>query len=102
MFVVIDAHSKWPEVISMSSSTTQATIEGLGRLFAAYGLPQQLVSDNGPQFTSADFAVFLRKNGVKHIHSLPYHPSTNGLAERFVRTLKAAMKIERSKIHING
>ena len=92
MLVVIDAHSKWPEVISMSSSTTQATIEGLGRLFAAYGLPQHLVSDNGPQFTSADFAVLLRKNGVKHIHSLPYHPSTNGLAEQFVRTLKAAMK----------
>ena len=92
MPVVIDAHSKWPEVISMSSSTAQATIEGLRRLFAAYGLPQQLVSHNGPQFTSAEFAVFLRKNGVKHIYSSPYHPSTNGLAERFVRTLKEAMK----------
>ena len=92
MLVVVDANSKWPEVIPMSSSTTQATIEGLRRLFAAYGLPQQLVSDNGPQFTSAEFAVFLRKNGVKHIYSSPYHPSTNGLAERFVRTLKAAMK----------
>ena len=84
MLVVVDANSKWPEVTPMSSSTTQATIEGLRRLFAAYGLPQQLVSDNGPQFTSAEFAVFLRKNGVKHIYSSPYHPSTNGLAERFV------------------
>ena len=92
MLVVINSHSKWPEVISMSSSTTQATIERLRRLFAVYGLPQQLVSDNGPQFTSAEFAVCLRKNGVKHIHSSPYHPSTNGLAEWFVRTLKAAMK----------
>ena len=81
MLVVIDAHSKWPEVISMSSSTTQATIEGLRRLFAAYGLPQQLVSDNGPPFTAAEFDVFLRKNGVKHIYSSPYHPSTNGLAD---------------------
>ena len=68
MLLAIDAHSKWPEVISMLSSTTQATIEGLRRLFAAYGLPQQLVSDNSPQFTSAEFAVFLRKNGVKHIN----------------------------------
>ena len=76
----------------MSSSTTQATIEGLKRLFAAYGLPQQMVSDNGPQFILAEFGVFLSKNGVKHIYSSPYHPSTNGLAERFVRTLKAAMK----------
>ena len=92
MLVVIDAHSKWLEVISMSSSTSQATVEGLRRLFAAYGLPQQLVSDNGLQFTAAEFAVFLRKNGVKYIYSSPYHPSTNGLAERFVRTLKAPMK----------
>ena len=70
MLVVINSHSKWPEVISMSSSTTQATIERLRRLFAVYGLPQQLVSDNGPQFTSAEFAVCLRKNGVKPIHNL--------------------------------
>jgi len=102
MIVVIDAHSKWPEVISMLSSTTQATIEGLRRLFAAYGLPQQLVSDNSPQFTSAEFAVFLRKNGVKHIYSSPYHPSTNGLAERFVRTLKAAMRNQRSTSTADG
>ena len=70
MLVVINSHSKWPEVILMSSSTTQATIERLRRLFAVYGLPQQLVSDNGPQFTSAEFAVCLRKNGVKPIHNL--------------------------------
>ncbi len=92
MLVVVDAHSKWPEVISMTSSTSQATIRALRGLFASYGLPQQLVSDNGPQFTSDEFTVFLKRNGVKHLLSSPYHPSTNGLAERFVRTLKSAMK----------
>ena len=58
MLVVHDAHSKWPEVISMLSSTTQATTEGL---FAAYGLPQQLVSDHGPQFTSV-CCIFEKEN----------------------------------------
>ena len=53
--VWIDAHSKWPEVIEMKSTTTSATIRELRRLFSAYGLPDQLVSDNGPQFTSEDF-----------------------------------------------
>ena len=48
--VVVDAHSKWPEVIQMSTTTSTNTIEALRRLFAAYGLPRQLVSDNGPQF----------------------------------------------------
>lgn len=76
----------------MSSTTSQATIRALKQLFATYGLPQQLVSDNGPQFSSVEFATFLVRNGVKHIRSSPYHPSTNGLAEHFVRTLKQAMK----------
>jgi len=72
-------------------TTTEATIRALRSLFATFGLPQQVVSDNGPQFTS-EFALFLKHNGVKHIRSFPYHPSTNGLAERFVRTLKRAMR----------
>ena len=90
--IVVDAHSKWPEVIQMSSTTSFKTIEALRSLFAKYGLPEQLVSDNGPQFTSEEFADFMKVNGIKHIRSAPYHPSTNGLAERFVQTFKRAMK----------
>ena len=91
-FVVVDAHSKWPEVFEMKSTTAQYTIEILRSLFSSYGLPLQLVSDNGPQFIAAEFAGFLERNGVKHIRSAPYHPATNGQAERFVRTFKEAMK----------
>ena len=90
--IVVDAHSKWPEVIKMSSTTSTLTIAALRRLFAAYGLPQQLVSDNGPQFTSDEFSLFCKMNGVKHIRTAPYHPSLNGLAEQFVQTFKKAMK----------
>ena len=90
--IVVDAHSKWPEVFEMSSTTVPATIATLRRIFSSYGLPQQLVSDNGPQFTSEEFCTFLKENGVKHIRCSPYHPSSNGLAERFVQTFKQAMK----------
>ena len=90
--VVVDAHSKWPEVSMMTSSTSQQTIDALRSLFSRYGLPEQLVSDNGTQFTSAEFTQFLKANGIKHIRSAPYHPSSNGLAERFVRTLKRSLK----------
>ena len=97
MFLIcVDAHSKWPEVIEMSKTTANRTIVELRRLFSAYGLPEQIVTDNGPQFTSDEFSLFLRTNGVKHIRCSPYHPASNGLAERFVRTFKEAMKAGRA------
>ena len=91
-FIVVDAHSKWPEVVMMSSTTSQSTIEALRSIFAHHGLPEQLVSDNGPQFISEEFSHFVQENGIKHVLCAPYHPSSNGLAERFVQTFKRAMK----------
>ena len=92
--VVVDAHSKWPEVFEMSSTTALKTIATLRHLFAAYGLLEQLVSNNGPQFTSEEFQIFVKQNGVKHIRCAPYHPSSNGAAERFVQTFKQVMKAQ--------
>ena len=93
MFLVaVDAHSKWPEVAIMKSTTSAKTIEVLRTMFSAHGLPEQIVTDNGPQFVSEDFEAFLKQNGIKHIRTAPYHPSSNGLAERFVQSLKLALK----------
>ena len=93
MFLVtVDAHLKWPEVSMMSSTTVSKTMDVLRQMFAAYGLPDQIVSDNGPQFISDDFAKFTKMNGIKHIRSAPYHPASNGLVERFVQSLKQALK----------
>ena len=90
-FIIVDAHSKWPEVIMMSSTIAQHTIETLQSIFSHFELPEQLATD-GPQFTSHEFAEFMKGNGIKHIFSSPYHPSSNGLAERFIRTFKRAMQ----------
>ena len=90
--LVTDAHSKWPEIIEMNSTTSQKTITEIRKLFSAYGLPMQLVSDNGPQFISEDFAQFMKSNGIKHIRCAPYHPASNGAVERLVQTFKKAMK----------
>lgn len=90
--VIVDAHSKWPEVIPTKTSTSAKTITILRNIFARFGLPSQLVSDNAATFTSDEFQNFLKVNGIKHITSAPYHPSTNGLAERFVQTFKEALK----------
>ena len=51
----------------MSSTTSQNTTDSLCTLFARYGLPEQVVSDNGPQFTCDEFSRFMRQNGIKHI-----------------------------------
>ena len=50
------------------------------------------MSDNGPQFVYEGFGSFMKQNGVKHIKCSPYHPSSNGQAERFVRTFKQAVQ----------
>ena len=84
--VLIDSHSKWIEVEHMRSTTAQSTIDILHRWFAAYGLPEEIVSDNGPQFISDEFAVF-----VKQTLTPPYHPASNGAAERTVQLLKQAL-----------
>ena len=86
--LVVDSHSKWMEVFPMNSTTANATIEALRTLFARYGLPHELVSDNGPQFVAREFKTFLEMNCIKHTLCPPYHPSTNGLAERHVQTFK--------------
>ena len=90
--LVVDAHSIWTEVFEMNQTTSTKTIQALRQLFSSYGLPEQDVSDNGPHFVSSEFHNFLLNNGIRHIHSSPYHPASNGLVERFVRTFKEPMK----------
>ena len=90
--VLVDAHSKWMDVRLMHSIKAHSTIEQLRMIFATHGIPQKIVSDNGPTFTSQEFKTFMTQNGVLHITSAPYHPSTNGLAERAVQTFKQALK----------
>ena len=97
--VVIDAHSKWMDVHLMCSTTSAATIAKLREIFATHGLPETIVSDNGPNFTSAEFENFLSKNGVKHTKVSPYHPASNGQAERAVRAFKEGIgKMEEGTI----
>ncbi len=72
----------------------------LRTLFSRYGLPEVLVSDNGPQFTSEEFQKCLKANGVKHARSAPFHPATNGLAERMVQTVKRALRCSKGSTSI--
>ena len=92
LLVVIDSHSKWPEVLEMNTTTAAKTVTVLREMFADYGLLEQVVTDNEPQFTSTEFRQFLTAKGVKHFLCSPYHPSSNGAAEHLVQTVKQALK----------
>ena len=94
--VVIDAHSKWPEMFVMDTTTAEETVTTLWSLFAGMGLPDQIVSDNGPQFTTETFRKFTTANGIKHVTGAPYHPSTNGQVERLVWSFKKGVKADKS------
>ena len=70
---------------------TSKTLDTLRQVFPAYGLRDQLVSDNDPEFTSEEFQLFLKCNGIKHCRTAPYHPATNNEAKRFVQTTKKSI-----------
>ena len=82
--ILIDAHSKWMEVHITSPATSAVTINKLKLTFSSLGLPEILVMDNGPAFSSLEFATFSKVNGIRHVTSVPYHPASNDLAERAI------------------
>ncbi|XP_062698486.1 uncharacterized protein K02A2.6-like [Aedes albopictus] len=90
--VMVDSFSKWPEILQTRSPTTSTTIAFLQEGISRFGIPLVIVSDNGSQFTSADFRTFCEKFRIVHIRTAPYHPQSNGQAERFVDTLKRSLK----------
>ena len=89
--VVVDSNFKWLEVFQMKRPASTNTVNRLHELFARSGVVDMIVSDNGTQFTSKEFEHFCSTFQVEHIRIPPYHPRSNGLAERFVDTLKRAL-----------
>lgn len=91
--VVIDAYSKFVEIVSMKDTTSHTTVVELRKIFSRYGVPIVLVSDNGPQLTSEEFSVFMKSNGINHSFTAPYHPATNGAVENAVKSVKKSIKV---------
>ena len=84
-------YSKWLNVEVMQSITAEKTIQKLCAIYATYGILCKIVTDNGSTFCSEQFQMFMKDSGIKLIFSAPYHPSSNGLAERVVQTIKQGL-----------
>ncbi|XP_047520687.1 uncharacterized protein K02A2.6-like isoform X2 [Pieris napi] len=91
-FIIVDSCSKWIEAIRMKSTKADSVIAVLRDNFARFGLVKQVVSDNGPPFTSKEFELFMKRNKIEHIFSAPYHPASNGAAENAVKICKRVIK----------
>jgi hypothetical protein len=90
--MVVDYLSKWPIVKQLSQGTTSMKIIGvLKEVFSDFGLPERIISDNGPQLVSTEFHRFCRERKIEHSTSSPLHPSANGQVERTIGTVKAMM-----------
>ena len=79
--VIIDAHSKWLEVLPVNNATTATTIEQLLNVFTTHGLPNTIVSDNGSVFTSDEFSNFMKQNGIEHIRTSPFKMGLKQITE---------------------
>lgn len=90
--IIVDQRSKYLDVKLMdNSSNARETIMKCKEFFSYFGLPTELVTDNGPPFNSAEFVTFCQANGIKPLKSPPYHPQSNGSAERYVQTVKKSL-----------
>ena len=101
--LTVDRFSNWPDLRETPAHSPNAGVAGLTKacreLFATFGVPEQLSSDGGPEYTSKAFKDFLRTWGVQHRLSSAYHPQSNGRAEV---TVKAMKRLLRNNVDHNG
>ena len=90
--LVVDYLSRWIEIAKLEQTTSRCVINHLSSIFARYGVPELVISDNGPQYSSESFKEFSRNYGFRHNTSSPHYPQANGEAERAVQTIKGLLK----------
>lgn len=93
LLTIIDRNTRWPEAIPLrDTSTVECSRALISVWIARFGVPSDISSDQGPQFTSALWSEVAKRLGVTLHHTTAYHPQANGMVERFHRSLKAALK----------
>ena len=92
--LIVDYYSRFIEISRLNRTTADEVIVHTKSIFARHGIPEIVVSDNGPQYASEAFAKFAHEYQFEHVTSSPYHPQSNGEAERAVQTVKRLLKKE--------
>ena len=89
--LVVDYYSRYIEIAKLTTTTSTGVINHLKSIFARHGIPQTIVSDNGPQFSSSQFSQFTKEFHIHHVTSSPCYLQANGEAERAVQTVKGLL-----------
>lgn len=93
LFTIVDRFTRWPEAIPLADISSLSCARALlSQWVSRFGLPAEISSDRGSQFTSELWTALTKLLGVKHCRTTAYHPQANGLVERFHRTLKSALR----------
>ena len=89
--VVVDYYTNFIEIDYLSATSSKVVVEKLKKQFCRFGIPRQIVSDGGPQYTSSEFREFVKEWGISHHITSPGHPNSNGKAESGVKIIKNLM-----------
>ena len=93
IFTIVDRFTRWPEAIPLSNAKSETIAKALIRHWISrYGVPDDITSDRGPQFTSELWRTLNNMLGISAITTTAYHPQANGMVECLHRQLKAALK----------
>lgn len=90
--LVVDYFSRYFEISKLKNTTSQSIVNHLKSIFARHGIPDTLVSEYGPQYSSSVCQTFSKDYGFRHQTSSPHYPQGNGEAERAVQTVKRLIR----------
>ena len=88
IMLIADLYSNFPIIRKLTNMSSSTIIDHLKGVFDEHGIPERLISDNGPQYSSEEFRVFSARYGFDHVISSPLYPRSNGFVERTVQTVK--------------
>ena len=93
LFTIVDRFTRWPEAIPLSDISASSCARALiSNWISRFGVPNEITSDRGAQFTSGLWSAVAQLLGTQHSRTTSYHPQANGLVERFHRHMKAALR----------
>ncbi len=92
ILVICEYATRYPEAYPLREVTAKQVANALLRLFTQVGIPKEVLTDQGPNFMSRSLQQVYQLLGIKRARTTPYHPQTDGLVERFNKTLKSMLK----------
>ena len=92
ILTVMDMSTRYPEAMPLRNTHAKTVVKELLKFFSKFGLPKEIQTDQGSNFTSHSFHQSLNEMGINHITSSAYHPQSQGALERYHQTLKSMLR----------